>query len=142
MSIWAHILRTYRWTQYGPPLFYKKNSFIKLTKRNLKVKIFYLTLELSYKVKILNFQISLNQLKKIFFFIKLRWVVLFSSICGWNMRSYGHSLVPKRGVQVQNIANIGFFAPKPYLKGVFPDFLFDRKFCLVEIMKRWKRLGI
>ena len=47
------------------------------------------------------------------------------------MSSYGHSLVPKRGVQVQKIANIGFFAPKPYLKGVDPDFLFDRKFCLV-----------
>ena len=34
------------------------------------------------------------------------------------------------------IANIGFFAPKPYLKGVDRDFLFDRKFCLVEILKR------
>jgi hypothetical protein len=52
------------------------------------------------------------------------------------MSSYGHSLVPKRGVQVKKIANIGFFAPKPYLKGVDPDFLFDRKFCLVEILKR------
>jgi hypothetical protein len=44
--------------------------------------------------------------------------------------------MPKRGVQVQKIANIGFFASKPYLKGVDPDFLFDRKFCLVEILKR------
>ncbi len=52
------------------------------------------------------------------------------------MSSYGHSLVPKRGVQVQKMANIGFFAPKPYLKDVDPDFLFDRKFCLVEILKR------
>ena len=52
------------------------------------------------------------------------------------MSSYGHSLVPKRGVQVQKMANIGFFAPKPYLKGVDPDFLFDRKFFLVEILKR------
>ena len=52
------------------------------------------------------------------------------------MSSYGHSLVPKRGAQVQKIANIGFFASKPYLKGVDPDFLFDRKFCLVEILKR------
>ena len=52
------------------------------------------------------------------------------------MSSYGNSLVPKRGGQVQEIANIGFFAPKPYLKGVDPDFLFDRKFCLVAILKR------
>ena len=37
-------------------------------------------------------------------------------------------LSPKHGVQVPKIANIGFFAPKPYLKGVDPDFLFDRKF--------------
>ena len=58
------------------------------------------------------------------------------------MSSYGHSLVPKRGVQVQKIANIGFFAPKPYLKGANPDFLFDRKFCLVEILKLWKQLGV
>jgi hypothetical protein len=49
------------------------------------------------------------------------------------MSSYGHSLVPKRGVPVQKITNIGFFAPKPYLKGVDQDFLFDSKFCLVEI---------
>ena len=42
---------------------------------------------------------------------------------------YGHSLVPERGVEVPKIANIGFFAPKPYLKGVYRDFLFDRKFC-------------
>ena len=41
------------------------------------------------------------------------------------MSSYGHSLVPKRGVQVQKMANIDFFAPKPYLKGVYPDFLFE-----------------
>ena len=44
--------------------------------------------------------------------------------------------MPKHGVSVQKIANIGFFAPKPYLKGVDPDFLFDRKFGLVEILKR------
>ena len=36
----------------------------------------------------------------------------------------------------EKIVNIGFFAPKPYLKGVDRDFLFDRKFCLVEILKR------
>jgi hypothetical protein len=52
------------------------------------------------------------------------------------MSSYGHSLVPKRGVQVQKKANVGFFAPKLHLKGVDRDFLFDRKFCLVEILKR------
>ena len=52
---------------------------------------------------------------------------MFSSICAWNMSSYGHSLVPERGVQVQKMANIGFFTPKPYLKGVDRDFLFDRK---------------
>ena len=52
------------------------------------------------------------------------------------MSSYGHSLVPKCGVHVQKMANIGFFAPKPYLKGVDPDFLFYRKFGLVEILKR------
>ena len=51
------------------------------------------------------------------------------------MSSYGHSIVPKRGVQLQKNANIGFFAPKPYLKGVDPDFLFDRKFFLVNILK-------
>ena len=44
--------------------------------------------------------------------------------------------MPKRGVQVQKMANIGFFAPKPYLKGVDQDFLVDRKFSLVEIFKR------
>jgi hypothetical protein len=52
------------------------------------------------------------------------------------MSSYGHSLVPKHGIQVQKMANIGFFAPKPYLKGVDPDFLFNRKFFLVGILKR------
>ena len=83
------------------------------------------------KVKNLNFKISLNQHDKIFLFIKQRWVVLFSSICAGNMSSYGHSLVPKREVQVPKIANIDFFPPKPYLNGVDRDFLFDRKFCLV-----------
>ena len=58
------------------------------------------------------------------------------------MSSYGHSLVPKHGVQVQKISNIGFFAPKPYLKGVDLDFLFDSKFCLVEVLKHSKRLGV
>ena len=58
------------------------------------------------------------------------------------MSSYGHSLVPKRRVQVPKIANIGFFAAKPYLKGVDRDFLFDRKFYLVEILKCYKRLGV
>ena len=67
---------------------------------------------------------------------------MFSSICALNMSSYEQSLVPKRGVQVQKMANIGFFAPKPYLKGVDPDFLFDRKFCLVEILKLCKWLGV
>ena len=40
------------------------------------------------------------------------------------MSSYGHSLVPKRGVQVPKIANIGFFAPKSYLKGVDRTFFY------------------
>ena len=31
---------------------------------------------------------------------------------------------------------LGFFAPKPYVKGVDPVFLFDRKFYLVKILKR------
>ena len=53
-----------------------------------------------------------------------------------------HSLVPKRKVQVPKNANIGFFAPKPYFNSVYRDFLFDRKFCLVEILKRWNRLGV
>ena len=52
------------------------------------------------------------------------------------MSSYGHSLFPKRGVQVKKIANIGFFAPKPYPKDVDPDFLFEGSFFLVEILKR------
>ena len=52
------------------------------------------------------------------------------------MSSNGHSLVPERGVKVQKIANIGSFAPKPYLKGIDRDFLFYEKFCLVEILKR------
>ena len=58
------------------------------------------------------------------------------------MSSYRHSLVPKREAQKQKIANIGVFAPKPYLKGIDPDFLFDMKFCLVEIetLKRARRL--
>ena len=51
------------------------------------------------------------------------------------MSSYGRSLVPKHGVQVQKIANIDSFAPKPNLKGVDRDFLFYRKFCLVGILK-------
>ena len=41
------------------------------------------------------------------------------------------------------IANIGFFAPKPYLKGVDPDFLFDRKFFFswdIETLKAAWRL--
>ena len=80
----------------------KKNNFIKLIQRNLKDQIFDPTVELYCKVKNLIFQFSLNQL--------------------------GHSLGPKRGVQVQKIGNIGFFAPKPYLKGVDPNFLFDRNF--------------
>ena len=58
------------------------------------------------------------------------------------MSSYGHSLVLKPRVQVQATANIGFFAPKSNLKGVDRDFLFDKKFCLVEILKRCKRLGV
>ena len=44
--------------------------------------------------------------------------------------------MPKRGLQVKEIANIGFDATKPYLKGVDPEFLFDRKFCLVARLKR------
>ena len=51
------------------------------------------------------------------------------------MSSYGHSLVPKPEVQVQKIANIGFFDPKPNLKDIDLNFLFVRKFCLVEILK-------
>ena len=62
--------------------------------------------------------------------------VLFSSICVRNMSSYGYSLVPEHGVKVPKNENIGFFAPKPYLKGVDLDFLFDRKFCFIEILKR------
>ena len=38
------------------------------------------------------------------------------------MSSYGHSLVPKHGVQVQKISNIGFFAPKQFIKGVDQTF--------------------
>ena len=37
----------------------------------------------------------------------------------------------KPGVQVPKISNIDFFAHKPYLKGIDPGFLFDRKFSLV-----------
>ena len=44
-------------------------------------KIFDLTVELYRKVKNLIFQISLNQLDEIIFFIKQRRSVLFSSIC-------------------------------------------------------------
>ena len=44
--------------------------------------------------------------------------------------------MPKRRAQVQKIVKIDFFAPKQYLKGIDPDFLFDRKFCLVDILKR------
>ena len=41
------------------------------------------------------------------------------------------------------MANIGFFDPKPYLKGVDPDFLFERKFCFnwdIETLKTAWRL--
>ena len=122
--------------------FKKKMILSSLFRKNLKVKIFDLTVELYCKVKNLNFQISLNQLDKIIYFIKQRLSVLFSSIFAWNMSTYGHSLVPKYAVQVPKTANIGFFAPKPYLKGIDPDFLFHRKFCLVEILKRWKGLSV
>ena len=40
------------------------------------------------------------------------------------------------------IANIRLSAHKPYLKGIDLDFLFYGKFCLVEILKRWKQLGV
>ena len=43
---------------------------------------------------------------------------------------------------MQKRANVGFFALKPYLKGVDRDFLFDRKFCLVGILKLSKWLGV
>ena len=111
-------------------------------KVDLKVKIFDLTVKLYCRVKNLNFEISLNQPDKFIFFIKQRWSVLFSSIFEWNMSSDGQSLMTKPGVQVPKIANIGFFAHKPYLKGIGPYFLFDRKFCLVKILKRWKWLGV
>ena len=100
-------------------------------------KIFDLTVELYCKVKILIFHISLNQLDKIIFLNKTKVVrTVFFSTCMKYELIYGHSLVPKHGVQVQKMANIGFFAPKTYLKGIDRDFLFDRKFCLVKILKR------
>ena len=34
--------------------------------------------------------------------------------------------------------NTGFFAPKPYLKGLDWNFLFDRKFCLSLDIATWK----
>ena len=51
------------------------------------------------------------------------------------MSSYRHSLLPEHGVEVKKIANISFVAPKPYLKGIYWEFKFDRKFCLVDILK-------
>ena len=113
--------------------FIKKKMILSSWFREIqKLRFFYLTVELYCKVNNLNFQISLNQLDKIFFFIKQRLSVLFSSICAWNMSTSGHSLVPKRGVQRSKMANIGFFAPKPYLQSIDPDFFFPRKFSLVE----------
>ena len=54
MSIQGHISRTYRWKTYWPLLFYKKNYFIKLIFKKLKVKIVDLTVELYFKGKNLN----------------------------------------------------------------------------------------
>ena len=52
------------------------------------------------------------------------------------MSFIGHNLVLKCGVKVSKKDNIGFFAPKTYLKGVDLDFFsFDMKLCLVEILK-------
>ena len=36
--------------------------------------------------------------------------------------SYGHSLVPKRGVQVQKMANIGFFLPNHTIRALTGTF--------------------
>ena len=49
--------------------FMKKNYVIKLIWKNLKVKIFDLTVELYCKVKNLNFKISINQLDKFIYFL-------------------------------------------------------------------------
>ena len=57
------------------------------------------------------------------------------------MSSYGHILVPKRGILVPIFGNLAFFVPKPNLKVLIRDFFFYQKFCLIEILKFWKRLG-
>ena len=129
-------------TRIYPFCFIKNNYFIRIVWRNLKNKIVDLTVKLYCKVNNLNFQISPNYPDKIIFFIKQKGYIRFSSICAWNMSSYGHSLVPKCGVWVPKKANYGFFAPKPYFKGVDRDFFFYRKFCLVEILKRWTWLCV
>ena len=101
----------------------------------MKDKIFDLTVELYCKVKNLIFLISLNQLDKIIFFYKTKVVrTVFFYLCVkyefiWTKFS------AQTWSSSAKKANIGFFAPKPYLKGVDPDFLLDRKFCLVEILK-------
>ena len=59
--------------------------------KKIRVKIFVLEIKLYCKVNNLNFKISLNKLDK----KKLK----NKSICAWNMSSYGHSLVPNRGVK-------------------------------------------
>ena len=52
---------------------------------------------------------------------------------------YGHNLVPKLGILVSKIANLGFFVPKPYLNGSSWIF-FYQQFCSVSLVKILKIL--
>ena len=119
-----------------PFVFIKKNYFIKLIQRNFKVKIDNLTVELYFNgqhfysqffpilPELNDFSIKDNVSIKFSFIKCVKYQLIWTQFSAQTW-----SLSAKK-------ANIGFFAPKPYLKGVDRNLLFDRKFCLVEILKR------
>ena len=80
-----------------------------------RFKIFVLEVELYCKVNKLNFQVFLNKPDEIIFLkIKQKVLVHFSS--------YGHSLVPKRGVTVPKKPLYASLLPNHTLKALTENF--------------------
>ena len=82
-----------------------------------------------------------------FYLIKLIYInqnvlVSFSSICAWNMSSYGHILVQKCEICVPKISNIGCFGPKPNLKTPNERKFLDQTGCWVKKIKGEKQVDI